>query len=269
MKNKLRLDKFLCDMQIGSRSEIKKAAAKGKITVNQEICKDTSAKISPEEDEVCFDGRLIPYEKYQYYLFYKPYGCITATSDKIHTTVMDVFKEEKGKDLFPVGRLDKDTEGLLIVTNDGDFAHNLLSPAKHVEKTYYAVVSGCVAERDVNLFETGVDIGESALTQPAKLSLLAFHDSGTEIRRHTVQKIPNYFCQRILPETSCSEIEVTITEGKFHQIKRMFSAIGKEVIYLKRLSMGEFVLDDSLEPGTYRPFSEAELKFVERNGGKK
>lgn len=270
MKKKIRLDKFLCDMQIASRSEIKKAASKGRISVNQEICRDTSMKILPEEDEVRFDGTLITYEKYRYYLFYKPYGCITATSDPVHDTVMDVFQEEKGKDLFPVGRLDKDTEGLLIVTNDGAFAHDLLSPAKHVEKTYYAIVSGTVAENDVNLFENGVDIKEDTLTRPAKLDLLALHESGAEIWQHTEQKIPDHFYPQFMTGHQYSEVKVTITEGKFHQIKRMFAAVGKEVIYLKRLSMGAFVLDGSLAPGTYRPFSEKELKFIKGNeyGGK-
>ncbi|MCI8991352.1 MAG: rRNA pseudouridine synthase [Eubacterium sp.] len=262
----MRLDKFLCDMQLGSRSEIKKAAAKGKITVNQEICKDTSRKIVPGEDEVCFDGSLITYEEYQYYLFYKPYGCITATSDPVQSTVMDIFKGTKGKGLFPVGRLDKDTEGLLIITNDGEFGHQLLSPAKHVEKTYYAIVSGSVTEEDVNLFKKGVNIGKGVLTRPAKLHVLAAYDSETMVQRRAAQKIPDYFCPRFLPEHPYSEIEATITEGKFHQVKRMFSAVDKEVLYLKRLSMGEFVLDDSLSPGEFRPFSEAELQLVKQYG---
>jgi 16S rRNA pseudouridine516 synthase len=169
----------------------------------------------------------------EYYLFYKPAGCVTATEDHMHKTVMDYLTDTVRSDLFPVGRLDIDTEGLLLITNDGALAHDLLSPAKHVEKTYYAVIDGVVTEKDVNSFENGVDIGEEKLTKPGKL--------------------------RILKSEPESEIELTITEGRFHQVKRMFETVGKKVLYLKRISMGPLQLTDDLKPGEYRPLTEEEI----------
>ena len=160
-------------------------------------------------------------------------GCVTATEDQLHKTVMDYLTDTVRSDLFPVGRLDIDTEGLLLITNDGALAHDLLSPAKHVEKTYYAVIDGVVTEKDVNSFENGVDIGEEKLTKPGKL--------------------------RILKSEPESEIELTITEGRFHQVKRMFEAVGKKVLYLKRISMGPLQLTDDLKPGEYRPLTEEEI----------
>ena len=173
---------------------------------------------------------------YEYYLFHKPAGCVSATEDNLHKTVMDYLTDVRRKDLFPVGRLDIDTEGLLFITNDGALAHELLSPAKHVEKTYYAKVEGHVTEDDVNLFEKGVDIGEDVPTKPAKLVVLS--------------------------EGDISEVELTITEGKFHQVKRMFEAVGKKVIYLKRLSMGNLTLPKDLAPGEYRPLTKQELEHL-------
>ena len=166
-------------------------------------------------------------------LFYKPAGCVTATEDHMHKTVMDYLTDTVRSDLFPVGRLDIDTEGLLLITNDGAFAHDLLSPAKHVEKTYYAVIDGVVTVKDVICFENGVDIGEEKPTKPGKL--------------------------RILNSEPESEIELTITEGRFHQVKRMFEAVGKKVLYLKRISMGPLQLTDDLKPGEYRPLTEEEI----------
>ena len=164
---------------------------------------------------------------------------MTATEDQLHKTVMDYLTDTVRSDLFPVGRLDIDTEGLLLITNDGALAHDLLSPAKHVEKTYYAVIDGVVTENDVNSFENGVDIGEEKLTKPGKL--------------------------RILKSEPESEIELTITEGRFHQVKRMFEAVGKKVTYLKRVEMGSLVLPDELAPGEYRPLTEEELQELRRH----
>ena len=232
-KNELmRLDKFLTEMGLGTRSEVKKILKTKQITVNGEIVTKPETKVEPENDQISYKGEPVTYCEYEYYL-YKPAGCVTATEDQLHKTVMDYLTDTVRSDLFPVGRLDIDTEGLLLITNDGALAHDLLSPAKHVEKTYYAVIDGVVTEKDVNSFENGVDIGEEKLTKPGKL--------------------------RILKSEPESEIELTITEGRFHQVKRMFEAVGKKILYLKRISMGPLQLTDDLKPGEYRPLTEEEI----------
>ena len=222
----MRLDKFLTEMGLGTRSEVKKILKTKQITVNGEIVTKPETKVAPENDQISYKGEPVTYCEYEYYLFYKPAGCVTATEDQLHKTVMDYLTDTVRSDLFPVGRLDIDTEGLLLITNDGALAHDLLSPAKHVEKTYYAVIDGVVTEN-------GVDIGEEKLTKPGKL--------------------------RILKSEPESEIELTITEGRFHQVKRMFEAVGKKVLYLKRISMGPLQLTDDLKPGEYRPLTEEEI----------
>lgn len=229
----MRLDKFLTEMGLGTRSEVKKLLKAKQITVNGVVAVKPELKVEPETDEICYQNNKIVYCAYEYYLFYKPAGCVTATEDNVHKTVMDYLTDTVRSDLFPVGRLDIDTEGLLLITNDGALSHELLSPAKHVEKTYYAKIEGKVTEEDVNLFKSGVDIGEKTLTKPGLLT--------------------------ILKSEPISEIELTITEGKFHQVKRMFEAVGKKVVYLKRISMGPLRLTDDLKPGEYRKLTEEEI----------
>lgn len=231
---KLRLDKYLAEMNLGTRSEVKKLITKGQIQVNGAIVKKPELKLDPTSDRVQYQGREITYVIYEYYMLNKPSGVISATEDKRDTTVIDLIESRQRKDLFPVGRLDKDTEGLLLITNDGALAHRLLSPKRHVDKTYYAKISGEVTKEDIETFEKGVCIGEEKLTLPAKLVILK---SGAE-----------------------SEIELTIQEGRFHQVKRMFQAVGKEVVYLKRLSMGSLSLDPSLKPGEYRKLTKEEME---------
>ena len=231
---KLRLDKYLADMGCGTRSQVKKAISGRAVQVNGEIVKSADLKIDTECDEVLFHGTLVRYAGYEYYMLHKPAGVVSATEDTKETTVLDLIVGRQRKDLFPVGRLDKDTEGLLLITNDGDLAHRLLSPKKHVDKTYYARVQGKVTAEDIAAFKHGVDIGEEKLTLPAEL--------------------------KILKTDEVSEIELTIFEGKFHQVKRMFRAVGKEVLYLKRLRMGTLVLDETLKTGEYRKLTEKELK---------
>ena len=231
---KLRLDKYLAEMNLGTRSEVKKLITKGQIQVNGAIVKKPELKLDPTSDRVQYQGREITYVIYEYYMLNKPSGVISATEDKRDTTVIDLIESRQRKDLFPVGRLDKDTEGLLLITNDGALAHRLLSPKKHVDKTYYAKISGEVTKEDIETFEKGVCIGEEKLTLPAKLVILK---SGAE-----------------------SEIELTIQEGRFHQVKRMFQAVGKEVVYLKRLSMGSLSLNPSLKPGEYRKLTKEEME---------
>ena len=229
----MRLDKYLAEMGVGTRQEVKKQIRQGKAAVNGTVVKAADTKIDETSDEVTICGRNISYVSYEYYMLNKPAGVVSATEDRRDTTVIDLIKEKKRKDLFPVGRLDKDTEGLLLITNDGDLAHRLLAPKKHVDKKYYAKIEGTVTEEDVELFGKGVDIGEKRATLPSVLTILS---SGEE-----------------------SEITLTIREGKFHQVKRMFEAVGKKVTYLKRLSMGSLVLDEKLLPGEYRKLTEQEL----------
>lgn len=226
---KMRLDKFLTQTGEFSRSEAKQKIKKGSITVNGEIVKKPEIKVSAE-DIVCIDGRSITYEEYRYIMLYKPAGVVSATEDTQCRTVLDLIKEGK-KGLFPVGRLDKDTEGLLLLTNDGVLAHNLLSPKKHVDKTYFAILDGPVGKKEQELFLNGLDIGDEKVTLPAKLDL-------TEKE---------------------NEIFITLQEGRFHQVKRMAQAVGRKVTYLKRISMGSLVLDDSLEKGAYRSLTEEEV----------
>lgn len=236
MSEQLRLDKYLADMGIGTRSEIKTWIRKGRVKLNGEICTKPESKVTTSSDEVLFDETKVGYVDYCYIMLHKPVGVVSATQDNVSETVLDLITDKQRKDLFPVGRLDKDTEGLLLITNDGELAHRLLSPKKHVDKVYYAKVNGKVTQEDVRSFEEGVDIGEECLTLPAKLKIIASDD--------------------------ISEIELTIQEGKFHQVKRMFEAVGKEVIYLKRLSMGSLVLDPGLKPGDYRDLTAEELKLL-------
>lgn len=235
----IRLDKYLADMGIGTRQEVKKYIRKGLVRVNQETVRTPEMKICEEKDEVFLEGQRIAYASCEYYMLNKPAGVVSATEDKRETTVIDLIRDRKRKDLFPVGRLDKDTEGLLLITNDGQLAHRLLSPKRHVDKTYYAKVSGCVTREDVLLFARGLDIGtdeREERTMPGELEILR---SGSE-----------------------SEILLTIQEGKYHQVKRMFQAVGKEVVYLRRERMGALVLDKELKPGEYRPLTKKELENV-------
>lgn len=235
----IRLDKYLADMSIGTRQEVKKYIRQGRVKINEDIIKKPEYKIREDEDEVTFDGAPVAYETFEYYMLNKPAGVISATEDKRDKTVLDLIKEKKRKDLFPVGRLDKDTEGLLLITNDGALAHRLLSPKKHVDKCYYAKISGSVTEDDVRVFKERINIGtqeEPEWTMPAEL--------------------------KILEKGTVSRIRLTIREGKFHQVKRMFLAVGKEVVYLKRERMGTLVLDKELAPGEYRKLTDSELKSI-------
>ena len=237
----LRLDRYLADMGAGTRSELKKGIRAGLVLVNGEIEKDPGRKVT-EEDSVSFRGRRIAYEKYVYYMLHKPAGVISATEDRRQKTVLDLIDEEdRRKDLFPVGRLDRDTEGLLLITNDGDLAHALLSPARHVDKVYLAQVDGPLEEEDAAAFARGLQVEEDFRALPARLEIL---EKGAER----------------------SLARVTIREGKFHQIKRMFQARGREVLYLKRLSMGPLVLDEALAPGQWRRLKEEETAALREAG---
>ncbi len=240
MRTTQRLDKILAHMGIGTRSEIKKLVRKGSVTVGGEVVRDSSQHIDPYGD-IAVNGQPVEYREFIYLMMNKPDGVLSATDDERQETVVDLLEPDHLVFApFPVGRLDKDTEGLLLITNDGKLAHRLLSPRKHVPKRYYAKVKGQVSEADIRAFAEGVTLDDGYQTMPAELSVM---DAG-----------------------AVSEIEVTIFEGKYHQVKRMFAARGHEVVYLQRLAMGPLVLDEDLEPGEYRELSDDEVAALQAAG---
>ncbi len=230
----IRLDKYLADMGVGTRAEVKKYVRQGKVKIDGRVVKSPEEKVDVEIQTVSYLDQLVTYKTFEYYMLNKPAGVISAATDTREKTVVDLIEEKKRKDLFPVGRLDKDTEGLLLITNDGELAHRLLSPKRHVDKVYYAKVKGVVTEKDVKAFSEGMSLGQGEMAKPAALE--------------------------ILTSDEISEIRLTIQEGKFHQVKRMFQSVGKEVVYLKRLSMGTLVLDESLPLGAYRRLTREEIE---------
>lgn len=234
----MRLDKFLVAMEIGSRSQVKALIKKGVVTIDGMICKDADYKFDENKSVVVCMGQTLRYEAYEYYMLHKPQGVVTATQDNHDKTVMDLLTDVRKKELFPVGRLDKDTEGLLLITNDGALAHTLLSPKKHVDKTYYVMLRDEINMQSIKQLETGVDIGEDKYTLPAKIEVVDNHN-----------------------------IFLTIQEGKFHQVKRMLQAVNNEVIYLKRVTFGSLKLDEGLEPGEFRPLTDEEIRSLRRDGG--
>lgn len=234
----MRLDKLLSNMGFGSRKEVRQLLKNGAILVNGEIEKGASKHIDTSADEVTLLGEPVVYREFIYLMMNKPQGVLSATEDSRDETVVDLLDDAyRHFNPFPVGRLDKDTEGFLILTNDGKLSHSLLSPKKGVPKTYYAHISGVVTEEDGEAFARGVMLDDGYVTKPGQL--------------------------RILKSGEMSEIELTITEGKFHQVKRMFISVGKSVIYLKRLSMGPLSLDESLPLGSYRELTDEEVTLLQ------
>lgn len=250
----LRIDKYLADAGFGSRTQVKQILKKNRVTVNGEIVKTSDYKIDHLVDIVSVDGSTIRYSQFEYYMLNKPAGVVSAVTDKRDKTVIELIDTPKRRDLFPVGRLDKDTEGLLLITNDGQLSNDLLSPKKHVEKTYFARVVGEVTEKEVLLFQEGVDIGEPELTKPGMLEIKQIIKDNISVNEieHILEK----------KEVYISDVMLTITEGKFHQVKRMFEAVEMEVIYLKRLRMGTLVLDDTLKLGEYRRLNDDEINTL-------
>lgn len=309
----MRLDKFLADMGVGSRSDLKKAIRKSLVTVNGAVEKDPGAQVSAE-DRICFDGAEIRYAEQQYYMLHKPAGVLSASEDQRQTTVVDLIRDAAStdasaanasaadhhaagghddgsivrstedarvrKDLFPVGRLDKDTEGLLIITNDGPLAHQLLVPKHHIDKTYYAIVTGTITEDDQRAFTRGIRYDEKLTALPATLRVLSTGKTVADLRRAlgftaTSERLlrtrlagPAFVGAEepadITDDTLVSEVEITIQEGKFHQIKKMVKALpgGKEILYLRRITMGALRLDPALAPGEFRKLSEDEIKIL-------
>ena len=309
----MRLDKFLADMGVGSRSDLKKAIRKSLVTVNGAVEKDPGAQVSAE-DRICFDGVEIRYAEQQYYMLHKPAGVLSASEDRRQTTVVDLIRDAAStdasaanasasdhhaadghadgriarntedarvrKDLFPVGRLDKDTEGLLIITNDGPLAHQLLVPKHHIDKTYYAIVTGTITEDDQSAFARGIRYDEKLTALPATLRVLSTGKTVAELRRAlgftaTSERLlrtrlagPAFIGAEepadITDDTLVSEVEITIQEGKFHQIKKMVKALpgGKEILYLRRITMGALRLDPALAPGEFRKLRQEEIKIL-------
>ena len=237
----MRLDKYLADMGKGTRSQLKEAAKKGRIRVNGQIVKKTDQKIRISEDVVEMDGIPVKYVTMEYYMLNKPQGVVSATEDRKYKTVIDLISDKSRNDLFPVGRLDIDTEGLLLITNDGALAHNLLAPKKHVDKVYFAICEGYVEDSAIALFSDGIELPDGLKCLPAKLKILSRSNSD---------------------EGTYTEVSLTIREGKFHQVKRMMKAVGCPVKYLKRMTMGPLTLDKELKTGEYRPLTEQELELL-------
>lgn len=239
MAKKQRVDKVLSNLGYGSRTEIKKFCKQGTIQVNGKTVSNPGQQVDTDIDEIVINGEKINYREFIYLMMNKPDGYISATFDKHDPIVLDLIDDEYLVfEPFPVGRLDKDTEGLLVLTNDGQLAHRVLSPKKHVPKKYYAKIDGRVTEEDIEAFKEGVVLDDGYKTMPAELEILKSDDK--------------------------SEIELVIHEGKFHQVKRMFESVGKKVTYLKRLSMGGLMLDESLEIGEYRELSDEEVALIEK-----
>lgn len=232
----MRLDKFLVEMKKGSRSEVKKLIKSGRVTVDGQTVREPEQKFDPERAQISLDGQTVSYASFEYFMLNKPQGVVSATEDRRFQTVVDLIGDARRKDLFPAGRLDIDTEGLLLITNDGQLAHQLLSPKKHVDKVYFARVEGILPSDVKEQFAKGLTLDGDVKTLPARLELLK--------------------------EGPVSEVRLTIHEGKFHQVKRMFEAVGCRVIYLKRLSMGSLVLDETLAPGEYRRLTDDELRAL-------
>ena len=249
---KARLDKILADSGLGTRSSVRDLIKSGTVKVNGISEKDPGKKVDTDMDEIIVRGELIDFRDKVYYMLNKPAGVITATEDKKQTTVIDLIKDKKRRDLFPVGRLDKDTVGLLLITNDGDLAHRLLAPGKHVKKTYLVRVDGIITDEIKSGIEKGVDIGDEKLTAPA------------ELREIKLLEDADVIAAGEQAADGVSEAEITITEGRYHEIKRMFEAFGLNVIYLKRLSMGGLKLDPDLQEGQWKILSEEEIVLLSK-----
>ena len=233
----MRLDKYLVACAVGSRTEVKNFLKSGRVTVNDKKEKSAKLKINEETDKICFDGQKLDYEEFVYYMMNKSQGVISATEDPKHKTVLDLLDDyARAKEVFPVGRLDIDTHGLLLLTNDGKLAHALLSPKRHVDKTYLAQINGVMTDTDIETFAQGIPLKDFTC-QPAKLELVSIDTEKEE-----------------------SLVRVTIAEGKFHQVKRMVAYCGKEVVDLQRLTMGTLTLDENLKRGEWRRLTKEELE---------
>ncbi len=261
-----RLDKYLADAGFGTRSEVRRLVKKGSVTVDDVVAKTPDQKVDINRNRVLVDGVPVFFEEFSYYILHKPAGVLSAARDTKQKTVVDLIPEPKRRDLFPVGRLDKDTTGFLLITNDGKLSNRLLSPGKHVEKVYRAVVTGSLPDDLEAHFREGVDIGDETLTAPADVRLIPAEGDADEIIRSaagnslTPEEIREIAAD--VPEETCISVaELTITEGRYHQVKRMFEAVGGRVVFLKRISMGKLTLPEDLAPGEAVKISMEEIGF--------
>lgn len=241
----MRLDKYLASAGLGSRSEVKVLLKKGRITVEGQVQKDGKFQVDKNSTAIKFDDRTLSYQEYFYYMLNKPQGVVSATKDNLDKTVVQLLRDsDYREDIFPVGRLDKNTEGLLILTNDGALGHDLTQPKKHVDKEYFAHIDGRVTEETIKLFASGLTMKNGELARSAELSIERIYENSKT-------------------QLGCaSDIRVIIHEGKFHQVKRMFEAVGMYVLYLKRLRMGELKLDKNLAMGNYRTLTDREVLLL-------
>ena len=235
-----RIDKILANLGFGTRKEIKAVVKNGEVKINGTVIKDSSVKIDPDKSTIEVGGNVVEYKKNIYLLMNKPQGVVSATFDNYDETVIDILEPEyQAFKPFPVGRLDKDTEGLLLITNDGELNHRMISPKNHVDKVYYAEIDKYLDERDVNRFKKGIQLKDGYKCLPGKLHIIESNEDG-------------------------AKVEVTIQEGKFHQVKRMFNALGKNVVYLKRIKFGPIELDEDLNLGQYRELSKNEIENIKK-----
>lgn len=232
----MRLDRFLCEVNIGSRSQVREGIKKGLVQVNGSVIKKPEYKVDEVFDTVLYQNKVLSYRQFAYYMLNKPAGMVTSNQDPVSSVVMELFKDVADKDLFPAGRLDKDAEGFLLVTNDGALAHKLLAPKSHVPKTYFLKLAKTFTKEQADRLAGGVDIGEKKMCAPAQTKQL-----------------------------SEDTIYITIQEGKFHQVKRMLQKVGNEVLYLKRVSFGSLSLDETLAVGEFRPLTEEEIAMLEKD----
>ena len=247
----MRLDKFLANSGIGTRKEVKDILKNKKISVNDIFVKDGKIQIDEEKDIVKYEDKIIHYKPFVYIMMNKPAGVISATEDNHHKTVIDLLNNEyRTYDIFPVGRLDIDTEGLLLLTNDGVLSHNLLSPKKHVDKKYYVEIANSLSDDDIKMLENGIKLEENFVTKKAKVEIIC-NGSEKESKNSDFDENKNNKNENL--------VYITISEGKFHQVKRMFKAVNNEVLYLKRVKIGNLSLDEKLKLGEYRELTEEEL----------
>ena len=252
---KIRLDKYLSEHGIGTRSEVKKFISQGKVKVDNQVVKLSDIKIDTSLQKVFFEGENVVYEKYEYYVLNKPAGVISATKDNFHKTVIDILNVKR-KGLAPVGRLDIDTEGLILITNDGELAHNLISPKKHVKKVYEALILGSLPSDLAKQFENGFDIGEDEITMPAKLEIMP-NITNLNISKTLLDEIKKRAENEVKDLTF---VKVTIYEGKYHQVKRMFLKFNTEVVFLRRVAMGGLRLEDlDIKIGEYKKLTSKEI----------
>ncbi|MGN0407989.1 MAG: pseudouridine synthase [Bacteroides sp.] len=248
--SEIRLDKYLADMRAGTRSEVKEMIRRKNVKVNGVTASRPDMKVNPAEDEIKLNNEIIEYAEFEYFMLNKPAGVLSAANDPKAVTVVDLITNCKRRDLFPVGRLDKDTEGLMLITNDGELSHELLSPKKHIDKTYYVKTDGRITENIVKSFAEGLDINI------CKCDDTRVSDFPEEIY-HTLPAV-----LKVITSGEQSEATITLHEGKFHQVKRMFAAVGCRVTYLKRISMGSLHLDNDLKPGEFRALTKSEISAL-------